>query len=385
MVGDTRVMASAETAQVVLQANSDADGGLILFIDGPLDTSTTGQAWRAALQALRQSNPKRVIVDAARLTYCDGAGAALLLELQRRQLDRRGSYEIRSLNAAAQSLLDLYGRSDRPEPEPASPGWSSVEQIGRATVTLWHDVVALIAFVGELCAALGRAARHPGLVRWKDVFLTAELAGANALPIVALLGFLLGLIMAFQSAIPMREFGADIYVANLIGLSMLRELGPLLTAIILAGRSGSAFAAELGTMKVSEELDALVTMGLEPVDFLVVPRLIAAVAMTPLLSIWAGFLGLVGGAVVMRSLGFPFVTYVIQVESAVTVSDMIGGLCKAFVFGIVVAAIGCLRGLQTRSGASAVGQSTTRAVVSGLVLITIVDGVFAVVFYYLGI
>jgi phospholipid/cholesterol/gamma-HCH transport system permease protein len=191
--------------------------------------------------------------------------------------------------------------------------------------------------------------------------------------------------MAFQSAIPMREFGADIYVANLIGLSMLRELGPLLTAIILAGRSGSAFAAELGTMKVSEELDALVTMGLEPVDFLVVPRLIAAVAMTPLLSIWAGFLGLVGGAVVMRSLGFPFVTYVIQVESAVTVSDMISGLSKAFVFGIVVAAIGCLRGLQTRSGASAVGQSTTRAVVSGLVLITIVDGVFAVVFYYLGI
>ncbi|SLM46486.1 conserved membrane protein of unknown function [Nitrospira japonica] len=385
MAGEARVMASAETAQVVLQANSDADGGLVLFIDGPLDTHTTGRAWRIALDALSRSNPRRVIVDAARLTYCDGAGAALLLELQRRQLESRGSYEIRSLNAAAQSLLDLYGRSDRSSPESASPGWSSVEQIGRATVTLCRDVVALIAFVGELCAALGRAALRPGLVRWRDVFLTAELAGVNALPIVALLGFLLGLIMAFQSAIPMREFGADIYVANLIGLSMLRELGPLLTAIILAGRSGSAFAAELGTMKVSEELDALVTMGLEPVDFLVVPRVLAAVVMTPLLAIWAGFLGLIGGAVVMRSLGFPFVTYVIQVESAVTVSDMIGGLSKAFVFGIVVAAIGCLRGLQTRSGASAVGESTTRAVVSGLVLITIVDGVFAVVFYYLGV
>jgi len=378
-------MASAETVQVVLQANSDADGGLVFFIDGPLDTHTTGQAWRTALDALSRSNPTRVVVDAARLTYCDGAGAALLLELQRRQLESRGSYEIRSLNAAAQSLLDLYSRSDPPSPPAASPGWSSVEQIGRAAVTLWHDVAALIAFVGQLCAALGRAAWHPGLVRWKDVFLTAELAGVNALPIVALLGFLLGLIMAFQSAIPMREFGADIYVANLIGLSMLRELGPLLTAIILAGRSGSAFAAELGTMKVSEELDALVTMGLEPVDFLVVPRVLAAVVMTPLLAIWAGFLGLIGGAVVMRSLGFPLVTYVIQVESAVTVSDMIGGLSKALVFGIVVAAIGCLRGLQTRSGASAVGESTTRAVVSGLVLITIVDGVFAVVFYCLGI
>jgi ABC-type transport system involved in resistance to organic solvents, permease component len=172
--------------------------------------------------------------------------------------------------------------------------------------------------VGELCAALGRAIRHPGLVRWRDAWLTAELAGVNALPIVALLGFLLGLIMAFQAAIPMRQFGADLYVANLIGLSILRELGPLLTAIVLAGRSGSAFAAELGTMKVSEELDALTTMGLEPVGFLVVPRVIAAVAMTPLLAIFAGVFGLIGGAVVMLSLGFPLVTYMNQVQAAVT-------------------------------------------------------------------
>ena len=191
--------------------------------------------------------------------------------------------------------------------------------------------------------------------------------------------------MAFQSAIPMRQFGADIYVANLIGLSMVRELGPLLTAIILAGRSGSAFAAELGTMKVSEELDALKTMGLEPVRFLVVPRVIAAVTMTPLLAIWTGLFGLIGGAVVMLSLGFPLVTFVNQVQSAVSTGDLLGGIGKAFVFGIVVAAVGCLRGLQTKSGASAVGESTTRAVVSGLVLITVVDGVFAVVFYALGI
>ncbi|MBA5867706.1 MAG: MlaE family lipid ABC transporter permease subunit [Nitrospira sp. CR1.3] len=279
----------------------------------------------------------------------------------------------------------MYGRTDGQNPDPPAPAASLVEQIGRAALMLRNDIVTLIAFVGELCMALGRALRHPGLVRWKDALVTAELAGANALPIVALLGFLLGLIMAFQSAIPMRQFGADIYVANLIGLSMLRELGPLLTAIILAGRSGSAFAAELGTMKVSEELDALTTMGLEPVGFLVVPRVIAAVAMTPLLAVWAGFLGLIGGAVVMLSLGFPLVTYIIQVKSAVTVGDMVGGLSKSFVFGIVVAAIGCLRGLQTKSGASAVGDSTTRAVVSGLVLITLVDGVFAVIFYYLGI
>jgi len=370
---------------VALQASSSPGGGLCLAISGSLDSHTTGQAWREALDLLQQTKPRRLIVDVSDLTYCDGAGVALLLELRRRQASRRAECEIHALSPAYQALLDLYGQSADQQPETPPAPFSPIEQIGHAAAMLWEDLVTLIAFVGELSLALVRAAGRPQVVRWRDALRTAEQAGVNALPIVALLGFLLGLIMAFQSAIPMRQFGADIYVANLIGLSMLRELGPLLTAIILAGRSGSAFAAELGTMKVSEELDALTTMGLEPVGFLVVPRVIAAVSMTPLLSVFASLLGLIGGAVVMLSLGFPLVTYLIQVQSAVTAGDLIGGLGKSLVFGIVVAAIGCLRGLQTKSGASAVGESTTRAVVSGLVLITLVDGVFAVAFYYLGI
>jgi phospholipid/cholesterol/gamma-HCH transport system permease protein len=372
-------------AHGVLEGHPSSDGALILSINGALDATSTGQAWRDAIDLLDTHQPKRLIVDASHLTYCDGAGVALLLELRRRQETRRQPYDIQSLDPAYTALLELYARGESQQPEPVSQADSPIEQLGRATAAVWNDIVVLIVFVGELSSTLAYAARRPRLVRWKDAFLTAELAGVNALPIISLLGFLLGLIMAFQSAIPMRQFGAEIYVANLIGLSMLRELGPLLTAIILAGRSGSAFAAELGTMKVSEELDALATMGLEPVRFLVVPRVIAAVAMTPLLSIFAGLLGLIGGAVVMLSMGFPLVTYLIQVKSAVTVGDLIGGLGKSFVFGIVVAAIGCLRGLQTKSGAGAVGESTTRAVVSGLVLITVVDGVFAVVFYCLGI
>jgi len=378
-------MRSLVTARGVLEGHPSPDGALVLSLTGALDASSTGQAWRNALHLIDVHQPRQLIVDASQLTYCDGAGAALLLELQRHQQSRRLTYEIQSLDPAYQALLELYGRWEAQRPEPLAPAESPIEQIGRATAAIWNDVVVLIAFVGQLSLALARAVRQPGLVRWRDAFVTAELAGVNAVPIISLLGFLLGLIMAFQSAIPMRQFGADIYVANLIGLSMLRELGPLLTAIILAGRSGSAFAAELGTMKVSEEIDALTTMGLEPVGFLVVPRVIAAVAMTPLLSVFAGLLGLIGGAVVMLSLGFPLVTYIIQVKSAVTVGDLLGGLGKSFVFGIVVAAIGCLRGLQTKSGAGAVGESTTRAVVSGLVLITIVDGIFAVIFYYLGI
>jgi phospholipid/cholesterol/gamma-HCH transport system permease protein len=195
----------------------------------------------------------------------------------------------------------------------------------------------------------------------------------------------MGVIMAFQGAISLRRFGADVFVANLVGLAMLRELGPLMTAIILAGRSGSAFAAELGTMKVREEIDALKTMGLDPVRFLVVTRVIAAVVMTPLLTVFADLLGLIGGALVMRSFGVPMITFYRQVQYQVTYGSFVGGLVKSFVFGILVAAIGCLRGLQTNTGASAVGESTTRAVVSGIVLIVITDGIFSVVFYYLNV
>ena len=265
------------------------------------------------------------------------------------------------------------------------PKTNLAEDVGRAIVGFWEDIRSLISFVGELVSALGRAALDPKSVRWRDVVRIAETAGVNALPIVALVSFLMGVIMAFQGAISLRRFGADIFVANLVGLAMLRELGPLMTAIILAGRSGSAFAAELGTMKVREEIDALKTMGLDPVRFLVVTRVTAAVVMMPLLTVFADLLGLVGGAVVMRSFGIPVITFYHQVQYQVTYGSFVGGLVKSFVFGILVAAIGCLRGLQTTTGASAVGESTTRAVVSGIVLIVVTDGIFSVVFYYLNV
>ena len=265
------------------------------------------------------------------------------------------------------------------------PKTNLAEDVGRAIVGLWEDIRSLISFVGELVSALGRATIHPKSVRWRDVVWVAETAGVNALPIVALVSFLMGVIMAFQGAISLRRFGADVFVANLVGLAMLRELGPLMTAIILAGRSGSAFAAELGTMKVREEIDALKTMGLDPVRFLVVTRVTAAVVMMPLLTVFADLLGLLGGAVVMRSFGIPLVTFYHQVQYQVTYGSFVGGLLKSFVFGILVAAIGCLRGLQTTTGASAVGESTTRAVVSGIVLIVVTDGIFSIVYYYLNV
>jgi phospholipid/cholesterol/gamma-HCH transport system permease protein len=207
----------------------------------------------------------------------------------------------------------------------------------------------------------------------------------DALPIVALISFIVGLVMAFQAAVPMRMFGAELYVANLIGIAMVRELGPLMTAIVLAGRSASAFAAEIGTMRINEEIDALTVMGLDPVRFLIVPRVIAATLITPLLTIFSNLVGILGGALVITSMGYPIVSYYNQIASFVEWNDFAGGMVKCFVFGILIATAGCIRGYQTLSGPSAVGISTTRAVVTGIILIAVFDGIFSIVYYVLGV
>lgn len=375
-----------ERGDAYFRAAGGEEGLLTLTIEGRLDSATTGKIWREATAALAEASPKRVVLDASGITYCDGSGVGLLVELRRRQRAAGGEVEIRGLREEFQHLLSLFAPAETEEFQRAKPKPTSLpEEIGRRTLEVWTDIRTLIAFVGELCVALVHAFRNPQQVRWKDAFLVAETAGVNALPIVALISFLVGLIMAFQSAIPMRQFGAEIFVADLISIAMVRELGPLMTAIVLAGRSGSAFAAELGTMRVKEEIDALTTMGLDPVRFLVVTRVIASLIMTPLLAVFANLLGVIGGAVVALSLGFPLVTYTNRVVAAVNTVDLAGGLFKAVIFGLLIAGVGCLRGLQTKTGASAVGEAATRAVVSGIILIVFTDGIFGVLFYYLGI
>ena len=375
---------SASSAR--LRAGAVRDGMVAIAIEGRLDSNTTGRIWRQATETVAKAKARSVTVDASQIDYCDGSGIALFVHLRNLQRKAGGQLEIHGLRPEFQGLLEESDLGDLEQLESQRrPKTNLAEDVGRAVVGFWEDTRSLIGFVGELVSALGTAAMHPGSVRWRDAVRVAESAGVNALPIIVLVSFLMGVIMAFQGAISLRRFGADVFVANLVGLAMLRELGPLMTAIILAGRSGSAFAAELGTMTVREEIDALKTMGLDPVRFLVVTRVIAAVVMTPLLTVFADLLGLIGGAVVMRSFGIPLVTFYHQVQYQVTYGSFVGGLVKAFVFGILVAAIGCLRGLQTTTGASAVGESTTRAVVSGIVLIVITDGIFSVAYYYLNV
>jgi phospholipid/cholesterol/gamma-HCH transport system permease protein len=379
-------MRSFAHAAVQLRQEPPRDGVLRLAIDGRLDSDGTGQIWRDVTDSVAAAKAASVVLDASGVDYCDGSGIALLAYLRDGQARSGGELTVEGLRPEFQRMLEGWAPGDLARLGGGPREKSSLAaEIGEASVEVWRDIQALISFVGELTAALGHAALHPRSVRWRDALRVAEAAGVNALPIVALISFLVGLILAFQAAVPLRQFGAEIFVANLIALSMLREMGPLMTAIILAGRSGSAFAAELGTMTVREEIDALKTMGLDPVRFLVVPRVTAAVIMTPLLTVFSDLLGLMGGSVVMISLGFPLITFFNQVQYAVSYGSLLGGLLKAFVFGILVAAIGCLRGLQTGSGASAVGESTTRAVVSGIVLITVTDGIFSVVYYYLGV
>jgi len=365
-------------------AVSDVDGQRVLSLSGRLDASTIRDLWQQALRAVADTRARRIVVDARAVEYCDGAGIALLVDLLRQR--PAGEVEIENLKPTFDALLKQFDPARlKQDLDPEPRRGSSIEEIGGIASEIARDTRNQIAFVGETTLALIDAARHPRSVRWKDVWRICERVGADALPIVALISFLVGVILAFQSAIPMKRFGAEIFVADLIGLAMLRELAPLMTAILLAGRSGAAFAAEIGTMKVNEEVNALTTMGLDPVRFLVTTRIIAALLMTPLLTLFADLVSLIGGALTMQSFNIPFVTFRHEVESIVDFSDFMAGFVKSFVFAVVIAGVGCLRGLQTAAGASAVGDSATRAVVSGIILLVIVDGIFAVLYYFLDI
>lgn len=359
----------------------DRDGQQVsATLSGRLDMDTAGSAWRGLRDKLRSADLRFLRLDVSGMQYVDSAGLALLDELRRDLRNRGGGLELIGLSREDASKLQNFA-----ELVPAPPALAArpafLERFGVFVLSVFQGARELVGFAGSFTAGFAQALRRPGSVRWRDVALICEAVGANAAPIIILIGFLMGLIISFQSAMPLRMFGAEIYVARLLGLSMLRELGPLVTAIILAGRSGASFAAELGTMKINQELDALNTMGLDPMRFLVVPRMIAAMLMTPLLTLVFNLFSLVGGGVVMLSLGYPLVTYISQVTMSVDVGDLLNGLFKSFVFSILVGWIGCVRGLQTGQGAWAVGAAATSAVVSGIILIAVMDGIFAVFFY----
>jgi phospholipid/cholesterol/gamma-HCH transport system permease protein len=329
---------------------------------------------------------RQLTVDAQGLDYCDGAGLGLFAELRRMAAESGGQVELRNPSPDLRQLLDTSQLHD-----PTARLLLPIKrdrlfvQVGKETVNRLADMREMLTFIGELTVALLAALRHPLRIRFRSVLVVAEKAGVNALPVVSLLGLLVGMILAFQTSTPLRQFGAEQLIPTIVSVAIVREMGPLITAVLLSGRSGSAFAAEIGTMKVTEELSAMTTMGLEPTQFLIIPRVLAALIVTPILTLYNMLLGIGGGYLVMASLGYSLPFYVNQVRGAITYRDLLGGVFKSFVFALIIAGVGCQRGVQTRTGPGAVGDSTTRAVVAGIVLTIVADAALGIVYFSLGI
>jgi phospholipid/cholesterol/gamma-HCH transport system permease protein len=350
---------------------------LVLAFAGQLGAGSTGTLWRQAMRAAEQARGGTLVFDLSDVSFCDVGGATFLVAVE---TAHGGAAEWRGADERVTALLGrTRDASQAGEHAEAAP----LRTVRDILVAGFGLVAASVAFLGEAAVALVRLPTRRRMLRLPDLLRYIDQAGFRSIPLILLLGYLIGLILAFQSAIPMRRYGADIFVANLVAISLIRELGPLLAAVILAGRTGSAFAAEIGTMKVNEEVDALVTMGLDPMTMLVLPRMIAAMLVMPVMTLTLDLAGMLGMATVMRGFGFPMVAIARQVQNWVSVGDMYGGLFKAVCFGLAIAAIGCRAGLGTGVGPRAVGLSATAAVVGGIVATIALDGVFAVIFYRL--
>ncbi len=354
-----------------------------LELQGNLNIHTLQNFWRKIRNTqdewLKLSAPSQNLeIDATQVTYLDGAGVAFLIDLQHAQRNAKRDVQIIGLAERFLPLLKQFEPIDQffqDEPEPISDGF--MVSLGKATAGILQDAKLLIIFIGRLLSDLFWAFTHPTKVRWHDFLAAAVQAGIAALPIIALVSFLIGVILAFQSAVGMRQFGAQSFVAPLVSLGIFRELGPLITAILLAGRSSAAFAAEIGTMTVNSEVDALVTAGLNPMRFLVVPRVLAGILVAPILTIFANLISVFAVCITMTMYKIPLITSYNGLLNTVHLNDIFSGLLKSILFGIVVSGVGCMRGMQTGTGAAAVGISTTRAVVSSIVMIVVVDGIFA--------
>ena len=355
-----------------------AGNAVSVVLEGRITAHTAAPIWRSAVEALARNPDRPIVVDASRLEYVDDVGIALLFDLMRRDRPAGAQVEFRQLAPNLAALIQRFDPRDFAAPAASPRPLPAFEHIGRATEHHIADAKHMAAFLAACASALARTLTRRNTVRWSDVLDIATEAGANAVPIVLLTGFLMGVIIAFEIGLVAQQFGAVIFVVNGVGIAMLRELGALMTAIVFAGRTGAAFAAQIGTQKVNEEVNAIVTFGLDPIQFLVLPRLIASTLVLPLLAVVADLVGLFGGALVMTSFDVGFLQFYNQLLGAVTPADFALGVLKAAVFGVTIAAVGCQRGLATGAGATSVGLSATSAVVTSIVLIVVIDGLFAV-------
>lgn len=356
------------------------DGARSLLLSGPLLVSSVGRID----DALRAVEGPLQAIDLSGAGEVDTVGAWVVWRLA-----RDSGADIVGASEKARRLIAAVHRNELAEDEEAEPELPIPvrlpARVGRFIVDYGHGIVSLLGFLGALMLATGSLLRHPRRFRWTALVRQVELVGVGALPIIGLMSFLVGIVIAQQGAVQLEQFGAEIYTINLTGRLSFRELGVLMTAIMVAGRSGSAFAAQLGTMKLTEEIDAMRTIGVSPMEALVVPRVLACTFMMLLLGFYASILSIVGGAFIsMYSLDIPFITFLSRIQEVVPTHDLWVGMVKGPVFGLIVALAGCYQGMQVEGNSEAVGIRTTIAVVQAIFAVIVLDAFFAIFFTEVG-
>jgi phospholipid/cholesterol/gamma-HCH transport system permease protein len=370
-----------------IEITMDEEGATTLHLKGRMDAGTASPMINGVKSLLRKNPPSTLTIDLAKVTYLDDFGALVLVEISNLLNDGKDKLRLTNAGENVKNVLaildfDAVGVSSSYKKKRST---SQFTRLGSAVFHQAAELKFVFSFIGSVCFALIYVVFHPGSLRTDSTLDSMEKTGVDALPIVGLISFLLGLIMAFMSSVQLRQFGANIYVASLVSLAMVRELGPIMTAIIVAGRSGSAFAAEIGTMKISEEIDALFTMGFDPTRFLVVPKMVATVIVVPFLTLFSNLCAIAGGLVVgVTMLDLTANAYITQTTKTLSLFDFFWGLFKSGVFAFLITSVGCLRGFQVSGGAASVGRATTSAVVTSIFLIILSDSVFAVILRYWG-
>jgi phospholipid/cholesterol/gamma-HCH transport system permease protein len=334
----------------------------------------------------RVSGTPQLAIEAERVASWDSALINFILQIAALGRETGAAVEFDRLPEGLRRMVSLATAvPERKDAARASRHLPLVSSIGRWAIQFGQGCGGTVRFLGEFAVAFGRFLRGRASFRGSDFLVYVQECGAQALPIVTVISLLLGLILAFVGAIQLKQFGADVYVANLVVVAMSREMAAVMTAIVLAGRTGAAYAAQIGAMQGNEEIDALTTLGISPVEFLVLPRMLALVLMTPLLCVYSNLMGLIGGYCVAQGmLSVTSVAYIHQTVGAAHISDFAIGIAKSAVFGMIVAFAGCLKGIKSGRSAAAVGDAATAAVVAGILYIIVFDGLFAVVLNLIG-
>lgn len=373
----------SKAASAKLEDGSTGGGDGVVKVGGDWRLNAPVPAWKSVIAQHAAANVQVVPDD---LGAWDSSLLLFLVHGQKWCAQSKHTLNAEALPENLQTLLRQITEADTPESKPKPAAKPLAERLQAWAVNLGKKARENVSFIGECTLGLVGVVKRPHQFRWLDVLVEMQQCWVSSLPIVALVSFLVGVILAFQAAVQLQQYGAAIFVADLVGLSVVREMGPMMAAVIMAGGIGAAFAAQLGNMKVGSEIDALETLGVSTVDFLVLPRLLAMTVMMPLMSLYANVLGILGGMFVSATmLNIPTTAYWLETQNRVGPMDVGSGLIKSVVFGLGIGMAGCLRGMNCERSATGVGKATTSAVVTGILLIVIADALFALIFNVLGI